>query len=162
MKLKKTLKQLLDLHDTTQKQLAEALSLSPSALGNYIQGTREPDYGTLIRIADYFHSNHGFSVRPLSDPCRFPRRRAAITHFPRSDSRTAGILSGTGADLPAPEPEKRSLLFSVCTAGRPGCILDKAKAPPYRDAFAQNINLTFYSILELKHSHPIGRKRICK
>ena len=49
MKLKKTLKQLLDLHDTTQKQLAEALSLSPSALGNYIQGTREPDYGTLIR-----------------------------------------------------------------------------------------------------------------
>lgn len=39
----------------TQRQLAEALDLSPSALGNYIQGTREPDFSTLMRIADYFH-----------------------------------------------------------------------------------------------------------
>jgi transcriptional regulator with XRE-family HTH domain len=39
----------------TQKQLAEALNLFPSALGNYIQGTREPDYDTLVRMADYFH-----------------------------------------------------------------------------------------------------------
>lgn len=54
MKLGEILKELLDLHGITQKQLAEALALSPSALGNYIQGTREPDYGTLIRIADYF------------------------------------------------------------------------------------------------------------
>ena len=72
MKLKKTLKQLLDLHDTTQKQLAEALSLSPSALGNYIQGTREPDYGTLIRIADYFHVTTDF----LLDHCQTP----AVSH----------------------------------------------------------------------------------
>lgn len=55
MKLGNVLKELLDLHSITQKQLAETLDLSPSALGNYIQGTREPDYGTLIRIADYFH-----------------------------------------------------------------------------------------------------------
>ncbi len=38
----------------TQRQLAEALALSSSALGNYVQGTREPDYNTLIRIADFF------------------------------------------------------------------------------------------------------------
>lgn len=55
MKLSNVLKELLDLHSITQKQLAEELALSPSALGNYVQGTREPDYGTLIRIADYFH-----------------------------------------------------------------------------------------------------------
>lgn len=54
MKLGEIIKELLSLHDMTQKQLAEALSLSPSALGNYIQGSREPDYATLIRIADYF------------------------------------------------------------------------------------------------------------
>ena len=54
MKLGDILKDLLDLHSMTQKQLAETLALSPSALGNYIQGTREPDYGTLIRMADYF------------------------------------------------------------------------------------------------------------
>lgn len=54
MKLGEIIKELLDLHGMTQKQLAEALALSSSALGNYVQGTREPDYNTLIRIADFF------------------------------------------------------------------------------------------------------------
>lgn len=44
----------------TQKQLAKNLDLSPSALGNYIQGKREPDYETLIRIADYFQVTTDF------------------------------------------------------------------------------------------------------
>ena len=48
------------------------MSLSPSALGNYIQGTREPDYGTLIRIADYFHVTTDF----LLDHCQTP----AVSH----------------------------------------------------------------------------------
>ena len=43
-----TIKELLELHSMTQKQLAEALDLSPSALGNYIQGTREPDFSQLF------------------------------------------------------------------------------------------------------------------
>lgn len=60
MKLGTTLKELLHLHDMTQKQLANALDLSPSALGNYIQGSREPDYETLMRIADYFHVTTDF------------------------------------------------------------------------------------------------------
>lgn len=60
MKFGKTLKELLNLHNLTQKQLAAALDLSPSALGNYIQGSREPDYETLIRIADYFHVSTDF------------------------------------------------------------------------------------------------------
>ncbi len=60
MKLGDIMKELLDLHSMTQKQLAEALDLSPSALGNYIQGTREPDYSTLIRIADHFHVTTDF------------------------------------------------------------------------------------------------------
>ena len=54
MRLGDVIRELLDLHGITQRQLAQSLDLSPSALGNYIQGTREPDYGTLIRIADYF------------------------------------------------------------------------------------------------------------
>lgn len=55
MKLGDMIKELLELHNMTQRQLAENLDLSPSALGNYIQGTRSPDYVTLIRIADFFH-----------------------------------------------------------------------------------------------------------
>ena len=54
MRLGDILKELLDLHGMTQRQLAEALALSSSALGNYVQGPREPDYNTLIRIADFF------------------------------------------------------------------------------------------------------------
>lgn len=60
MKLGNILKELLYLHDMTQKQLANALDLSPSALGNYVQGIREPDYDTLIQIADYFHVTTDF------------------------------------------------------------------------------------------------------
>ncbi|MCI8418585.1 MAG: helix-turn-helix transcriptional regulator [Lachnospiraceae bacterium] len=60
MKLGEILKELLCLNDMTQKQLAKDLALSPSALGNYIQGSREPDYRTLVRIADYFHVSTDF------------------------------------------------------------------------------------------------------
>lgn len=54
MKFGEILKELLEQHNLSQKRLAESLDMSPSALSNYIQGTREPDYNTLIRIADYF------------------------------------------------------------------------------------------------------------
>lgn len=59
-KLGDTIKELLEQHDITQKELAELLGISPSTLGNYIQNTREPDYLTLIRIADYFHVTTDF------------------------------------------------------------------------------------------------------
>lgn len=65
MKLGDILKELLDLHDMTQKQLAESLALSPSALGNYVQGTREPDYSTLIQIADYFQVTTDYLLNHL-------------------------------------------------------------------------------------------------
>lgn len=67
MKLGEILKELLSLQNMTQKQLAEALALSPSALGNYIQGTREPDYHTLIRIADYFHVTTDFLLNHYTE-----------------------------------------------------------------------------------------------
>ena len=38
----------------SQKQLADALNLAPSTLGNYIHGLREPDFATLSRVADFF------------------------------------------------------------------------------------------------------------
>ena len=54
MKFGEILKELLEQHNLSQRQLAESLDMSPSALSNYIQGIREPDYNTLIRIANYF------------------------------------------------------------------------------------------------------------
>ncbi len=60
MKLGEILKELLEQHNMTQKQLAKELNITPSALGNYIQNIREPDYSTLIRIADYFEVTTDF------------------------------------------------------------------------------------------------------
>ena len=48
------LRGLLEQDGISQKQLADALNLAPSTLGNYIRGLREPDFATLSRIADYF------------------------------------------------------------------------------------------------------------
>lgn len=83
MKLGETIKELLYLHDMTQKQLALSLNLSPSALGNYIQGSREPDYETLIRIADYFHVTTDFL---LGIPCdgASTRNEELLLHIFRS------------------------------------------------------------------------------
>ena len=55
MNLGTTLKKLLEQHNISQKDLAKDLFITPSTLGNYIQNTREPDYQTLIKIADHFH-----------------------------------------------------------------------------------------------------------
>lgn len=55
MNLGTTLKKLLEQHNISQKDFARDLFITPSTLGNYIQNTREPDYQTLIKIADYFH-----------------------------------------------------------------------------------------------------------
>ena len=55
MNLGTTLRKLLEQHNISQKDLARDLFITPSTLGNYIQNTREPDYQTLIKIADYFH-----------------------------------------------------------------------------------------------------------
>lgn len=48
------LRYLIDCEEIKIKDLAPRLLLAPSTLGNYVQGTREPDYDTLCRIADYF------------------------------------------------------------------------------------------------------------
>ncbi len=60
MNLGDSLRELLELNHITQKELAEKLAFAPSTLGNYIQGTREPDYNTLLIIADYFHVTTDF------------------------------------------------------------------------------------------------------
>jgi transcriptional regulator with XRE-family HTH domain len=54
MMLGDTLRNLLDEKNLTQKDLAAALRMPPSTLGNYIRNEREADYETLKRFASYF------------------------------------------------------------------------------------------------------------
>ncbi|MBP3972713.1 helix-turn-helix transcriptional regulator [Bacillus sp. WL1] len=44
----------------TQKELAQSLKLSESTIGMYERNERQPDYNTLIRIADYFNVSTDF------------------------------------------------------------------------------------------------------
>ena len=55
MKFAEMLRQLIEDSDISQKTLAGEINLSPSTLANYVQGTRNPDYDTLMAIAGYFH-----------------------------------------------------------------------------------------------------------
>ncbi|RKJ51439.1 XRE family transcriptional regulator [Butyricicoccus sp. 1XD8-22] len=48
------LKQLRVNSNLTQKQLGKLLDLAESTIGMYERNEREPDYKTLLKIADYF------------------------------------------------------------------------------------------------------------
>lgn len=54
MKFGDILRELLEEQDLSQKQLADALNISASAIGNYVRNNREPDFETLKKIARYF------------------------------------------------------------------------------------------------------------
>ena len=45
---------LLDERELTQKQLSAELQIPASTLGGYVQGTSEPDFFTLKKIASFF------------------------------------------------------------------------------------------------------------
>ncbi|MCC8023533.1 MAG: helix-turn-helix domain-containing protein [Clostridiales bacterium] len=55
MKLGDILRELLELNDITQKQLASDLNLASTTIGNYIRNLREPDFETLKLLAAYFN-----------------------------------------------------------------------------------------------------------
>lgn len=83
MKFGEILKELLEQHNLSQKQLAESLAMSPSALSNYIQGIREPDYNTLIRIANYFDVTTDFLLdHPYES--KFSHSEELLVHIFRS------------------------------------------------------------------------------
>lgn len=48
------LRALLEELNLTQKQVAMDLSIAPSTMSGYVQGSSEPDFETLKRIAAYF------------------------------------------------------------------------------------------------------------
>jgi len=55
MKFAETLRQLIEEANISQKELAREIKMSPSTLANYVQGSRSPDYDTLMSIAGYFN-----------------------------------------------------------------------------------------------------------
>jgi transcriptional regulator with XRE-family HTH domain len=54
------LRDLLEERNLSQKQMAEDLNISASAVGNYVRNNREPDFETLKKIAGYFQVSTDF------------------------------------------------------------------------------------------------------
>lgn len=48
------IRSLIDERNLTQKQVAIDLNIAPSTMGGYVQGSSEPDFETLKRLANYF------------------------------------------------------------------------------------------------------------
>ncbi len=55
MKFSTRLENLLEEHNLTQRQLSTELHIAPSTLNGYLRRNREPDFATLIKLADYFN-----------------------------------------------------------------------------------------------------------
>ncbi|MEG2050927.1 MAG: helix-turn-helix transcriptional regulator [Oscillospiraceae bacterium] len=72
MSFASVLKKLRESKGINQKELAQQLGLSKSAISMYEGGYREPDFETLEVIADYFNVDmnylHGLKARSNSGP----------------------------------------------------------------------------------------------
>lgn len=58
---------LLQNKQITQKQLAQQLNISYSTLNGYVNNNREPDYTTIIAIANYFDVSVDYLVGSLGN-----------------------------------------------------------------------------------------------
>ena len=60
--MKERLKQLREEKGVTQKEVARAIGVTPSAYANYEQGTREPSIQILINLCKYFKVTSDFLI----------------------------------------------------------------------------------------------------
>jgi repressor LexA len=56
------LKELRRTKDITQEELAKQMQLSPSTIGMYETGRREPDFDTIQKFADFFHVSTDYLI----------------------------------------------------------------------------------------------------
>jgi len=70
MSFSERLKELRSSRNLTQKQIYEAVGLSPLGYQRYEYGAREPAYQKLIALADYFNVSLDYLVGRSDDPTR--------------------------------------------------------------------------------------------
>lgn len=109
MKFGDILRKLIEDRGITQKKLAACLNIAPSTLGNYIQNSREPDYETLKRIAEYFNVTVDYLIG-YPDPNAHNRKEEELLYIFRSlsDEQQDLYLEQGKAFLKVNEKEKSS------------------------------------------------------
>ena len=85
----------------SQKELAGHLEISPSAVGMYEQGRREPSNALLLKMARLFGVSADFLLTGASTPADAPTLRALLHS-------TEGLLTSSGGPVAA---EDRALLL---------------------------------------------------
>lgn len=65
------LKELRQKRKISQLKLAMDLQLNQNAISRYETGTREADYSTLIKIADYFDVSIDYLLERTDNPERY-------------------------------------------------------------------------------------------
>lgn len=70
MTIGKRLKELRKSKGLTQKEIAQQLDLPYQNLSNYERDFRQPDYATLIKLADFFEKSLDFLIRRVQLPAQ--------------------------------------------------------------------------------------------
>ena len=62
-----TLRSVIEDSNKTQKEVARGLNIAPTTLGNYVNKLREPDFDTLLAIANYFGVSTDYLLNNYKD-----------------------------------------------------------------------------------------------
>ena len=68
------LQQLIEESEVTQKDLSFQLHMARSTLNGYVNDDREPDFATLVRLAEYFHvsTDYLLGFSDVKNACPMP------------------------------------------------------------------------------------------
>ncbi len=81
MRFHEKLRLLIEERNMTQKQLAKDLNIAPSTMGGYVQGSSEPDFETLKKLADYFMVSTDYLLSMPTAPVRNPLEEELLRVF---------------------------------------------------------------------------------
>ena len=95
----KKLKQLRKAHKLTAKQLAEIINVSESTISLYENGKREPDFKTLLNIANYFNVSVDYLLGKAEEIEKPAQESGTISIRSRDGSVVESELSDEQIDL---------------------------------------------------------------
>lgn len=73
-----TLKNLREVNNVTQEQLANYLKVSRPTIAGYETKARQPDYERLEKISEFFHVSIDYLIRGWTDEQHIPVKESTI------------------------------------------------------------------------------------
>ena len=114
-----TLRALIEERGLTQKELAERFHVAPSTMGCYVQGLREPDFATLLRLADYFGVSADYLLGHPTGKAAFRQEEELLRIFRATTPVQQEIYLDQGKSFLRAN-EKETASYSAPTSGAEG------------------------------------------